>query len=252
MSWTLAGHSFELQGLIILALVAVMIGMAKTGVHGAGMLSVPLLASVFGGQESSGVMLPILIMADVMGVWYYRKHASWAHLRLLFPWAGAGVVAGTIAGYFMDDSVFKAVMALTIIISVFIMVWLERKPEQVPSARWFGAVSGIAGGFTSMVGNLASSVMAVYFLSVRLPKNIFIGTTAWFFMAVNLFKMPFHLFVWKTISLDTVMLDVLLLPLILVGAVSGIWIVRQFSDRSYRWFIMGMTVLAALSMLIPS
>lgn len=163
MSWTLAGHLFELQGLIILGLVAVMIGMAKTGVHGAGMLSVPLLASVFGGQESSGVMLPILIMADIMGVWYYRKHASWAHLRLLFPWAGAGVVAGTIAGYFMNDSVFKAVMAVTIIISVLIMVWLERKPDQVPSARWFGAVSGIAGGFTSMVGNLASSVMAVYF-----------------------------------------------------------------------------------------
>lgn len=251
MTWTLSGYSFETGGLVILGLVALMIGMAKTGIHGAGMLSVPLLAGVFGGQQSSGVMLPILIMADIIGVWYYRKHASWIHLKLLFPWAGVGVVTGTLAGYFMDDAIFKRVMAVTIMISVFIMAWLERKPEQVPTAKWFGAVSGVAGGFTSMVGNLAGSVMAVYFLSVRLPKNIFIGTTAWFFMAVNLFKVPFHAFIWKTITIDTFILDLLLMPLIMLGAVSGIWIVRQFSDQSYRWFIMGMTVVAALSMLIP-
>ena len=251
MNWILLGYSFDTGELLVLALVALFIGMAKTGVHGAGMLAVPLLAGVFGGQESSGVMLPILIMADVMGVWYYRKHASWDHLKLLFPWAAVGIVVGTVAGIFMDAGVFKAFMAVTILISVMIMIWLEQGPNLVPTARWFGAASGVAGGFTSMVGNLAGSVMAVYFLSVRLPKNIFIGTTAWFFIVVNAFKVPFHIFFWKTISWDIVILDLMLLPLIVIGAIAGIWIVRQFSDRSYRWFIMAMTVLAALSMLIP-
>jgi hypothetical protein len=46
--------------------------MSKTGVHGAGMVAVPMLASIFGGQLSSGIMLPILCLADVMGVWYYH------------------------------------------------------------------------------------------------------------------------------------------------------------------------------------
>lgn len=252
MNWVLAGHSLETGELLILGLVALLIGMAKTGVHGAGMFSVPILAIVFGGQLSSGVMLPILMMADVMGVWYYRKHASWPHLKLLFPWAAAGVIAGTLAGFFMDETIFRVFMGITIIISVVIMIWLEQKPHQVPTARWFGALSGIAGGFTSMVGNLASSVMAVYFLSVRLPKNIFIGTTAWFFLAVNAFKVPFHIFFWKTISWDIVVLDLMLLPLIVIGALAGIWVVRQFSDRSYRWFIMAMTILAAFTMLIPA
>lgn len=252
MNWIFSGHSFETGDLLILGLVALLIGMAKTGVHGAGMLSVPLLATVFGGQVSSGVMLPILMMADVMGVWYYRKHASWPHLKLLFPWAAAGVIAGTVAGFFMDEIIFKAIMAVTIIISVIIMIWLEQKPHQVPTARWFGALCGMSGGFTSMIGNLAGSVMAVYFLSVRLPKNIFIGTTAWFFLVINAFKVPFHIFFWKTISWDIVFLDLMLLPMNLIGALAGIWIVRQFSDKSYRWFIMAMTVLAAFSMLIPA
>ncbi|MFZ9982860.1 MAG: sulfite exporter TauE/SafE family protein, partial [Cyclobacteriaceae bacterium] len=192
MNYHFFGFNGTSEGLIILALVAFLIGMAKTGVHGAGMMAVPLLAEVFGGRLSSGVMLPILIMADIMGVWYYRKHASWVHLRLLFPWATAGVVAGTVAGNFMDDGTFKTAMSITIIISVGIMIWLERRPGQVPVSKWFGALSGVAGGFTSMIGNLAGSVMAVYFLSVRLPKNVFIGTTAWFFMVLNVFKVPFH------------------------------------------------------------
>jgi len=251
LNWLFFGFSLETQDLMLLGLVALLIGMAKTGVHGAGMMAVPLLAGVFGGIFSSGVMLPLLLLADVLGVWYYRKHASWPHLKLLFPWAAAGVVVGTVAGSFIGDGVFKSIMSITIIISVGIMIWLERKPDQVPRQRWFAALSGLAGGFTSMVGNLAGSVMAIYFLSIRLPKNSFIGTTAWFFLVLNAFKLPFHIFFWKTISWEVVWLDLMLLPLIIIGAVAGIWVVRQFSDRSYRWFIMIMTVLAALSMLFP-
>jgi uncharacterized membrane protein YfcA len=235
----------------ILLSVALLTGMAKTGVHGAGMLSVPLLAVVFGGQISSGVLLPMLIMADVFGVWYYHRHASWQHLKILFPWAAGGIVLGTILGKYIDDSVFKVIMAGTIVVSVVIMIWLERlSPDRLPKQKSFAITTGIAGGFTSMVGNLAGSVMSVYLLSVRLPKNAFIGTTAWFFLVVNWFKVPFHVFSWKTITWNTVLLDLLTLPAILVGAWLGIVLVRQLTDTLYRWFIIGMTLLAAVAMLI--
>ncbi len=235
--------------LLVVALVAFLVGMAKTGVHGAGMMSVPLLAVVFGGQASSGMMLPVLILADVMGVWYYHRHASWPDLRALFPWAAAGVVLGTLIGMYMDEPMFRSVMAVIILLSVGIMVLLERSPSIVPTGKWFAAATGIAGGFTSMVGNLANAVMAVYFLSVRLPKNIFIGTTAWFFLAMNLFKLPFHLFAWKTIKGETFTLAFTMIPVIFIGAVCGVLIVRQFSERGYRWFIMAMTVISAIGML---
>ncbi|MBX2916169.1 MAG: sulfite exporter TauE/SafE family protein [Cyclobacteriaceae bacterium] len=235
----------------ILLSVALLTGMAKTGVHGAGMLSVPLLAVVFGGQISSGVLLPMLILADVFGVWYYHRHASWQHLKILFPWAAVGIVLGTILGQYIDDSVFKVIMAGTIVVSVVIMIWLEQlSPDRLPKQKSFAIATGVAGGFTSMVGNLAGSVMSVYLLSVRLPKNAFIGTTAWFFLVVNWFKVPFHVVSWKTISWSTVLLDLLTLPIILLGAWLGILLVRQLSDTLYRWFIIGMTLIAAIAMLI--
>ncbi len=226
------------------------IGLAKTGVHGAGMMAVPFLANIFGGQLSSGIMLPMLVLADVLGVWYYHRHASWYHLKLLFPWAALGVVLGTIVGSYLDDKIFKIIMAIIILVSVAIMVWLERgHKDEVPHNKAFGITSGVMGGFTSMVGNLAGTVMAVYFLSMRLPKNAFIGTTAWFFMATNWFKIPFHVFVWHTIKLDTILLGLVTLPMIILGAYLGIIIVKKLSEKAYRWFIIAMTLVAAFFML---
>lgn len=233
-----------------LAVVAALIGMAKTGVNGAGMLAVPLLSEIFGGRASSGVMLPMLLLADIAGVWYYHRHASWPHLKRLLPWAAIGVVLGTMAGTFMNESVFRQVMAWTILASLAVMVWLETGNRKVPETTLFSASSGILGGFTSMVGNLANSVMAVCFLSVRMPKNMFIGTTAWFFMAVNAFKVPFHVFVWETINVKTTLLALVLLPVILIGAVIGVWVVKGLPDRAYRWFLIVVTTIAAVSMLI--
>jgi uncharacterized membrane protein YfcA len=127
--------------------VALFIGMSKTGVHGAGMLAVPLLANIFGGQLSSGVMLPMLVLADVFGVWYYHRHASWFHLKILFPWSAVGVVMGTVVGNYIDDKIFKIIMALIIVASVVVMLWLERgHKEEVPHNKTFGVASGVLGG----------------------------------------------------------------------------------------------------------
>ena len=242
----------ETPQLLTMVIVSILIGMAKTGVHGAGMMSVPILASVFGGQVSSGVMLPLLILADVAGVWYYHRHASWKHLKILFPWAAIGVIGGTMIGSSINDYTFKMVMSVTILVSLVIMILLERYSKSIPEKKSFGYSMGVAAGFTSMVGNLANSVMAVYLLSVRLPKNIYIGTTAWFFLVINLFKLPFHVFVWNTIEQKILILDLMMLPFILVGAVTGIWIVKKFSDKHYRWFIILMTVVSAVFMLVKA
>lgn len=228
-----------------------LIGMSKTGVHGAGMVAVPLLAGVFGGQHSSGVLLPILCFADVFGVWYYHRHASWPHLKKLFPWAVAGTLLGVWIGGVINDETFKLIMAVIIVVSVGIMVWLEKgNRKAVPDYPWFAALTGVLGGFTSMVGNLAGSVMAIYFLSMRLPKNSFIGTTAWFFMIVNWFKIPFHVFAWQTITIDTFLLDAMTIPLIIVGGILGIVIVKKLREETYRWFIIAMTLVAAVFMLL--
>jgi uncharacterized membrane protein YfcA len=248
---TLFSNHFTAVDLMIFYLVALFIGMAKTGVHGAGMIAVPLLAGVFGGRPSSGVLLPMLVLADLMGVQYYHQHASWKHLKILFPWAAAGVIAGAFIGNYINDALFKMVMAIIIVASVAIMLWLERgDKEKIPHSKGFAIGTGVAGGFTSMVGNLAGAVMAVYLLAMRLPKNAYIGTTAWFFMVTNWFKVPFHVFIWHTVSLNTFLLDLTTVPFIGLGAWLGILIVRKIPERFYRWFIIATTLVAAVFMLI--
>ena len=247
----LFGFVFSANQLLIFLVVSVLIGMSKTGIHGAGMMAVPLLVLVFGGQLSSGILLPILCLADVIGVWYYHRHASWYHLKKLFPWAALGTVLGTVVGGAIDDQTFRVVMAVIIGISVIIMIWLERaRREEIPDSKWFASLTGVAGGFTSMIGNLATSVLAIYFLTMRLPKNAFIGTTAWFFLVINWFKIPFHVFSWETITWNTFLLDLATLPFIATGAFFGVVIVKKIPDRAYRWFIILMTIVAAAFMLL--
>ncbi len=241
---------FTYVELALLALIPILVGMAKTGIHGVGMAAVPLLAVLFGGRLSSGIMLPILCIADVFAVIYYHRHANWSHLMKLFPWAALGVIAGTLIGDVINDEKFRMIMAVVIFVSLGVMVWQEKKSsEDIPHSIWFAIILGILGGFTSMVGNLAGSVMALYLLSMRFPKNQYIGTTAWFFMILNWFKIPFHVFVWKTITLDSFLLDLTTIPLVGIGAFLGITIVKKIPELYYRWFIIATTALAALVMI---
>ena len=233
----------------LILLIGFMVGLAKAGIHGTTLLSVPLLALMFGGKASSGLMLPMLIMADIFAVHHYHRHANWQFLIKLFPAAVVGVLLGTWLGEKIDDALFVQIMAAIIFISVGLMIWLERNKTKVPDYTWFAVGTGTLGGFTTMVGNLAGSVMAVYLLSMRLPKNVFIGTAAWFFLVINLFKVPFHVFVWETITWDSFKLNLMTLPVIIAGVYTGIWLVKKISEQHYRWLVIVMTLVAAAALL---
>ncbi len=248
---TLFSYELTQTSLLLFLLVAFLIGMAKTGIHGTGILAVPILALIFGGKDSSGLMLPMLIMADLFAVTYYHRHANWHFLRKLFPWAALGVVIGTFVGNEIDDELFKLIMGLIIFISLGIMIWMEKADkEKIPDYLWFAILMGLLGGITSMVGNLAGAVMSLYLLSMRLPKNEYIGTAAWFFLGINLFKIPFHVYSWETITVDSLLLNLTTLPFIALGGYMGVLLVKKISEIGYRWFIIGMTAVAAVFMVV--
>ncbi len=223
--------------------------MSKTGVHGMGMIAVPLLALIFGGRNSSGVMLIILTIADIFAIIYYRKHLNKHHLFRLLPWAFLGVLVGTYIGGKIDDNQFRYIMGTIVIVSLGIMIWMEKSgTEFLPKGLWFAILLGILGGITTMVGNLAGSVMALYLLTMRLPKNEYIGTSAWFFMIINWIKIPFHVFAWQTVTFESVALDLMLIPFVGLGALIGIKLVKMIPDQKYRWLIILMTFVAAIAM----
>ena len=244
-------YQLGLTDFALLFASAMLIGLAKAGISGASLMGVSVLAIAFGGKGSTGIMLPILITADIVAVAYYHRHANWFHLLRLFPWVAVGVVLGTLIGDELDDQWFRLVMGGIIIVSLCIMIWQERKKKiSIPQGGWFVITLGMLSGFTTMVGNLAGSVTSLYLLTMRLPKNEFIGTSAWFFLLVNIFKLPFHFFVWNTISLQTLSIDVMAIPAVLLGAFLGIAIVKQIPEASYRWVIIISTALASTLMII--
>ena len=115
---------------------------------------------------------------------------------------------------------------------------------------WLINSLGFLSGITSMIGNLAGSFANVYFLAMRLPKNQFIGTAAWLFFIINVFKLPFHIFVWKTVTFDSLRINLILIPFVILGFYIGIYLVKLISNETYRKFIIVVTAIGALLILL--
>lgn len=225
--------------------------MSKAGLKGIGMLVVPIMASIFSAKTSTGVLLPMLIMGDILGVIYYHRHAKLNQLLKLAPSTILGIVLGVYVGKYISAFHFNILLAIIVIASVFIMLWQNyySKQSEIPKSKWFARLAGLIGGFTTMVGNAAGPVMTIYFLSMKLPKQQFIGTAAWFFLLVNVFKVPFHVLSWETIKLESFGLNLMMLPLILLGAFIGFKIVKLIPEKPYRIFILVSVGISALRLL---
>jgi uncharacterized protein len=229
------------------------IGLSKAGIKGLDMLTVTFMAIVFGSKSSTGVVLPLLSLADIAAVIYYNRHAQWNHFRKLVPWMVAGILLGVFTGKDMQEDLFKKVMAGIIFITIVIVLIMEyRKSQQVPSHPAFAASTGLAAGFTTMIGNLAGAFSNLYFLAMRMEKNNFIGTSAWIFLFMNLFKMPFQIFYWKNINADTLKTDLFLVPALGIGFWAGIIWVGKISDAKYRKMVLLLTLAGAVLMLFRS
>ena len=240
-------HAYSISNWILILAAAFIIGLAKAGLKGIEMLNVTIMAMVFGGKASTGIVLPLLCVADIGAVVYYNRHAQWKHFWKLIPWMAAGILIGVYVGKDLDEIIFRKIMALIIIITVIIMILLEfRKATTVPAHPLFVASTGLVAGFTTMLGNLAGAFANIYFLAMRMPKNDFIGTAAWVFLVINLFKLPFQIFYWKNINPTSLQTDLLLIPALAFGFLSGLKIVAVIKDNNYRKIVIVLTLIGAM------
>ena len=235
-----------------LALAAVLVGFSKTGVPGLGILIVPLMAGVLGARAANGVLLPMLLFADFFAVGYYRQHADWKILVRLMPWVLTGLGAGYIALRVMTGDELNAFFAILILSLVALQIvkqwlggWLE---EHMPKTWWFAAVMGFLAGFTTMVGNMAGSITALYLISMRVDKHAFMGTSAWFYLTVNALKMPMYASL-ELFSGETFLLDLKLVAFILVGVAAGLVSFRMIPQKWFDRVVLALATIAALRLL---
>ena len=226
------------------AFCAFCIGASKTGLPGLGIFVIPLMVLMVGDARlSAGWLLPVLCMADIFAVIYWRRHAAAAKLFSLAPWVLAGIALGAAALGF-SELVLRPVVGAIILIMLAAYLRRRFRAGAAPVAP-HPAAYGVAAGFATTVANAAGPVMNLYLLSKRLPKEEFIATGAWFFFLVNLTKVP--IYAWHGLfSAGSLIFDAMMAPAIVAGAVAGRWIVGRIPPRLFEFLVVAMTAVSTL------
>ena len=260
----LATWQYALAGL-----AAFFVGCAKCGVPGVGVLVVPMMATAIGdGFTSVGFLLPLLISADCFAVWWYRQHAQWDRLWRLFPGVLLGAALGGVVLYFFGrNDLGVAGMNLRdwftpligLIVLVMIIIHLIRKRHQQaitpnnPVTVW---ATGLGAGAATTIANAAGPIMTVYLAGMKMPKEQFMGTNAWFFLLINLTKVPLYIFLsllpqqTPLFTGASLWLNLCLVPLILCGAFTGRWVFAYIPQKLFDSLILALAAVAALKLLL--
>ena len=231
---------------------ALLLGTTKMGVAGLSMIAIPILGMVFGAKASTGVMLPLLICGDILAVSYYHRHADWKILARMLPIAMTGVVGGFFLLSVVTNQQLTFFMG-SIILGLIVVTMLRDRgvisEKRIPTGIGFAVVMGLTAGVMTMMANAAGPVMAVYLLSMKLPKKRFIGTSSWFFIVLNVFKVPFSAKL-DLITRESLLFDLKMFPCIFLGAVIGVLIVKRLSNKKYVLWVQIAAAAGALKLIL--
>ena len=232
--------------LFYIFLAAFLVGFTKTSVGGVGILAVLLMALAIPGKGSPGVLLPMLIVADVFAVIYYRRHCNWGILLKLFPAAAIGVVIGYFLLGTIRPEVFEKVIGATILFMLgFEILIPKRRDAPAVLTIFVGVIAGIA----TMVANAAGPIFGIYLLQMGLPKNEFVGTRSWYFLIINIFKIPFSTNL-GLITLDTLKLDLMFVPVLFFGAYLGYRFLKMLDMSAFTWLIRAAVLITSARLLL--
>jgi uncharacterized membrane protein YfcA len=255
----MGAYDLSVGGWVFACICGLVVGASKCGLPGLGTLAVPLMASVLPAKMATGALLPLLIFGDTLGVIHFRRHANWKILFRLFPPAFAGIVIGffLLGRPWMDDQVIRISTGVIVLALVVMNAFkgrlhslVESQDPRRPSVLLLAIGFGLLAGVTTMLANAAGPVILVYLLLMQLPKDEFIGTSAWYFVVLNWCKVPFMVY-RGMISVDSLAFNAWLAPAILVGAGAGIFLSGKMSNKSFIKWVEVLTIIAAIMLFFP-
>lgn len=255
-------------------IAALSVGIAKTGVPGFGIVAVPLFATALGGLVSVGALLPILIFADCFAVLWYRRHAQWDKLVSLLPWVYVGILMASALIYYLNqdsqaiatplepgaftqNEIFNMVIGL-IVLSMLAVYFLRKKfgDKLTPHNSLAVGGTGIACGVSTLIANAAGPIMTLYLAGKKMPKEQFMGTNAWYFLILNVSKVPIYLFLptgikdQNMITMDSFLFDLYLFPIIFIGVFIGKWALIKIPQQAFDIAVVVLAGLSALKLLL--
>lgn len=242
---------FEPWQWVLLVLGAVAAGFSKTGIPGTSIFFVAIFANIMPARQATGLVLPLLIFADLFAFAVYRKNLEWRRVGRLLPWAVGGVVLGWAVLGRVDDAQTSRIVGLVIAAMLGLHLWRKwRNAEEVVAhaPTWFGPFAGVMAGFATMVANAAGPVMTLYLLAMRLTKLEFLGTSAAFFLLINWIKVPFGLQL-GLLNGPSLTLNLWLLPAVAAGALAGPWVVQRVNQAVFENTALALTAAAVVKLL---
>lgn len=230
------------------ALCAFGIGVAKTGLPGVAIFVAPAMVLLVGdARHAAAWLLPVLSMADIFAVYYWRKHADLRELARLAPWVTVGMLAGA-AALSLPEQVIRRSVGVIVLLMLGVHLWrrLRARTVDVPAHP---SLYGASAGFATTVANAAGSIMNLYLLSMRLPKEKFLGISAWFFFVINLAKAP--IYAWHGLfTRQSLIFDLWMIAPTVAGAVAGRWLVRHIDQRTFELVVVVLAAVASVALFL--
>ncbi len=232
----------------LLFISALLVGFSKASVGGLGIIMVLLMALAFPGKSSAGVLLPMLIFGDLLAVIFYRRDCQWKTVMKIFPLTAIGVIIGYFIVDMISQETFNVMLGVVILFMLGLGVIIEKNPLHPSQNMIFTIFIGILSGIATMFANAAGPLLAIYFLQLGLPKKAFVGTRSWYFLLLNLYKVPFSanlgLITWESLKLN-----LLCTPLILLGALIGARFLKKINMGTFKWLIRAAALVVSVKLI---
>jgi len=230
-----------------------LIGLAKGGFSGLGALGTPLMAiGMSDPVAAAAVLLPILIAQDVVGVAAFRKSWDGGVLKAMMPGAVVGIVLGYLLAAVISAKAVMAVLGLITIVFGAYRLWAERGGRieaASTSPAWVGSLFGVATGFTSQIAHAGGPPFQMWVMPKRLPRNVFVGTSAIFFAAINWIKVPAYValgqFTW-----GNAMATLILLPFAVLASLAGVWLVKRVPGERFYTIVYWLMIVAGAKLVL--
>jgi uncharacterized membrane protein YfcA len=230
-------------------------GLSKTAMPVAGVLAGPVLAAALTATSASAFAVPLLILGDLFALALYRQHADWSLIRRLIPGVLLGIVITAILFRFLDVHTIGRIVGVLILTSVLLEVWRSRSEradhrelpalESKAAIAFFGALAGV----TSMAANAGGTAMTLYLVKMRVSMLAFMGTSTWFFFVINVIKVPIVVAL-GLVTRETLLADLWFAPMIVVGAVMGIFVFRRMNQHVFTTVALTLSAIASVWLII--
>ena len=233
---------------LVLAFSALTAGISKSGVPGIAMLGAVFVPLVMPAKLSTGYVLPFLLFADIIAVTYWRRSAILRYIAALLPAMFSGIIAGFFLMDRIPDAIYGKVLGSIVILLLIVDAVCRHLNIRIPeNSRVFARSMGFLAGVMTMLANAAGPVMMLYLLTMNISKEQFVGTSAWIYFAVNVFKVPFSVAL-GLMTPDSFGVNLMLLPCVILGSIIGVRLMRGISGPMFEKMMRAMVLLGGLKL----